>query len=151
MQDAGTRQPDAAKRLFEQSATEWERSRLPKYDDEGWIELYHHLLKLRSKLTFDRLVGKFIGFGADRTSFHSIPGFPRSSTALCSNHVMRSGRHFAFFTYAVFGRIGVVRPVQINEADFGDGDLDYFSPGSRRYWEYLIGQRTDRWTDSNVG
>ena len=42
-------------RLLE-CASDWERSCLPKYDDEAWIKLYHHLLMLRSKLTFDRLV-----------------------------------------------------------------------------------------------
>ena len=30
---------EAARQLFEQSATEWERSCLPKYDDESWIEV----------------------------------------------------------------------------------------------------------------
>ena len=48
---------EAAKRIFEHAVSVWERSCLPKYDDEGWVELYHHLLMLRSKLTFGQLVG----------------------------------------------------------------------------------------------
>ena len=40
--------------------------------------------------------------------------------------------------------------MQIDRAAFDDGELDQFSPGTRRYWGYLIGERTDRWSDSNV-
>ena len=58
---------EAARRLLE-CASEWERSCLPKYDGEGRVELYHHLLMLRSKLTFDQLVGSNIQYGDD----HSI-------------------------------------------------------------------------------
>ena len=46
---------EAARRQFE-CASEWERSCLPKYDDEGFVELYRHLLLLRSRLAFDQLV-----------------------------------------------------------------------------------------------
>ena len=46
--------------------------------------------------------------------------------------------------------IGVVRPVQINRSDFGDGGLDCFHPGEERFWGHLIGKRTDRWNNSNV-
>jgi hypothetical protein len=63
---------------------------------------------------------------------------------------MRSGKHFALFTQAGFTIVGVVRPVQIDRATFGDGELDSFSPGFQSFWEYLIGQRTDSWGDSNV-
>ena len=45
---------EAAARQMFGCATDWERSCLPKYDDEGWTELYRHLILLRSKLTFDR-------------------------------------------------------------------------------------------------
>ena len=142
----------AARRMFE-CASEWEMSCLPKYDDEGWIELYHHLLMLRSKLTFDQLVGNSIQYGADQSTVQTLAPNERScSTALCSNHVMRSGRHFAAFTkFAAFGSaIGVVRPVQINRSDFDDGALREFSPRMQRFREYLRGKQTDRWNDSNV-
>ena len=91
---------ESARRLFE-CASDWERSCLLKYDDEGWIELYRHLLMLRSKLTFDQLVGGNIQYGADQSSVRTstVPGLNwKFSSASCSNHVMRSGRHFAFFT-----------------------------------------------------
>ena len=69
---------------------------------------------------------------------------------MCSDHRMRYGRHFAFFLTTGGWNIGVVRPVQINRSDFGDGGHDYFSPGDNRVWGHLIGQRTDRWGNSNI-
>mmetsp|Transcript_34819 Transcript_34819/g.78160 ORF Transcript_34819/g.78160 Transcript_34819/m.78160 type:complete len:214 (+) Transcript_34819:286-927(+) len=120
---------------------------LPRHDGEGWIELYHHLLMLRSKLTFDQLVGINIQHG-ELKSIIRAAGQLNASSALCSNHVMRCGKHFAVFTGN--GRIGVVRPVQIKRCDFGEGELYRFSPSTSGFWEYPIGQRTDRWTDSNV-
>ena len=140
---------EAARRLFE-CASEWENSCLPKYPGEGWVALCHHLLMLRSKLTFDQLVGTYIQHGEEKSIIQIAPGRGRSS-ALCSNHVMRSGRHFAVFTRSRRDmRIGVIRPVQIESSDFTAGELNKFSPMADRFWEYLIGQRTARWTDSNV-
>ena len=145
---------ESARRQFE-CASEWERSCLKKYDGEGWIELYHHLLMLRSKLTFDQLVGSNIQYGEDQSIVQTIPGRWRWSSALCSNHVMRSGRHFAAFTITggggnSYADIGVIRPVQINRSDFDDGELDEFSPGLSRFWRCLRAKSTDRWSDSIV-
>ncbi|EJK69279.1 hypothetical protein THAOC_09474 [Thalassiosira oceanica] len=95
-----------------------------------------------------RLVGANILHGEERSNIRTIPGQCNGSSAFCSNHVMRSGKHFAIFTGR--GSFGVVRPVQIELSDFGEGALNDFSPGMRIFWEYLIDQRTDRWTDSNV-
>ena len=142
---------EAARRLFE-CASEWERSCLPKHNDEGWVELYHHLLMLRSKLTFDQLVGDDwddIQYGADRSSVCSNVSWGGSS-ALCSDHKMRSGRHFAFFVITGGWTIGVVRPVQIDMSDLGGGGPDGFDPGAQSLWGHLIGKRTDRWNNSNV-
>ncbi|EJK72103.1 hypothetical protein THAOC_06400 [Thalassiosira oceanica] len=141
---------EAARRLFE-CASEWERSCLRKHPDEGWIELNHHLLMLRSKLTFDQLVGDNIRPGRCKSFIRAIAGRLQPSSALCSNHVMRSGKHFALFTgHGGLGSIGVVRPVEIKPSDFGEGELKSFRPTNCIFWEYLLGQRTTRWTDSNV-
>ena len=114
------------------------------------IELYHHLLMLRSKLTFDQLVGDSIQYGADQSTVQTRPDEFGWSSALCSNHVMRSGRHFAHFTALDTDEtVGVVRPVQINMIDFDD-DACEFSPRMTRLREYLRGKQTDRWNDSNV-
>ena len=138
---------EAARRLFE-CASEWKKSCLKKHDDEGWIELYCHLLMLRSKLTFDRLVGDHVQYGADQSTVCASDA--RGSSALCSNHRMRSGRHFAVFTTTGSGwTIGVVRPVQINSSDFGDGGLNPFNP-MERLWGHLRDKRTDRWGNFNV-
>ncbi|EJK44908.1 hypothetical protein THAOC_36515 [Thalassiosira oceanica] len=143
---------EAARRLFE-CASEWERSCLPMYPGEGWIELHHHLLMLRSKLTFDQLVGINVQHGEDRSIIRTVPGQRIASSALCSNHVMRSGKHFAVFTGITgYSIIGAVRPVRIKRSDFvgEEEELNIFHPGMIRFWEYLLGQRTARWTDSNV-
>ena len=154
---------EAARRQFE-CASEWERSCLLKlkddgefwvlkYDDEGWIQLYRHLLMLRSKLTFDQLVGAAgIQYGEDKSTVRACNASRESSSALCSNHVMRSGRHFAVFTQAgdAFASIGIVRPVQINKSDFDDGELDSFCPGKIKFWKYLKGKQTERWGASNA-
>ena len=76
---------EASRRLFE-CASDWERSCLTKYDGEGQIELYHHLLMLRSKLTFDQLVGANIQYGEDRSTVQLISRGRGVSSALCSNH-----------------------------------------------------------------
>ena len=139
---------EAARRLLE-CATDWEKSCLPKYDGEGWVELCHHLLMLRSKLTFDQLVGSNIEYGDDQSIVRASTASWSSSTALCSNHVMRSGRHFSVFTPAGIARIGVTRPVrQIGVS--ATGLFDFFDPGVETFWEYLMRKRTDRWNDSNV-
>ena len=121
---------EAAGRLFE-CASEWERSCLPKRDDEGWVELYRHLLMLRSKLTFDQLVGDYIRYGDDESTVCSCENINPSS-ALCSKHSMRSGRHYAVFTTTGNASIGVIRPVQIDRDDlrFG-GSLSLSSQGRR--------------------
>ena len=75
----------------------------------------------------------------------------------CSDHVMRSGRHFAAFSglpssFEDSGSIdfGIVRPIQINKSDFADGELKVFSPMMMKFREYLRGRRTERWGDSTV-
>ena len=48
---------EAARQRFRQSATDEERSRLPKYGDESDVGLYRALEQLRQPLCFDKLVG----------------------------------------------------------------------------------------------
>ena len=131
---------EAARLMFEQ-ASSWERSCLPKYDDEGWIELYHHLLMLRSKLTLDQLVG------VDGVQYREAK-LSVGTSALCSNHVMRAGSHFAVFSGRTCN-IGLVRPVQINRSDLDDRELRSFSLWGT-FGGYLRGQITERWNDSEV-
>ena len=134
---------EAARRLFV-CASVWERSCLPRYDDEGWIELYRHLLMLRSRLTFDKLVGVNIQHGEDQTMIQTVPGLSWRSSALCTNHVMMSGRHFAVFTTRLgsLWTIGVIRPVQMRFDLYGGAEFD---PVWEFYWEDLRNEWTERW------
>ncbi|EJK70970.1 hypothetical protein THAOC_07629, partial [Thalassiosira oceanica] len=110
---------------------------------------------LRTKLTFDQLVGKGIQYGADdQTIVQTIHGHRSWSSALCSNHVMRSGRHIAVFTILArrgsMAGIGVVRPVKIDKSDFVGDDLTFDPERMPKFLEYLRGKKTDKWGDSNV-
>ncbi|EJK68512.1 hypothetical protein THAOC_10298, partial [Thalassiosira oceanica] len=48
---------EAARQRFRESATDEERSRLPKYDDESDVGLLRALEQLRQPLCFDELAG----------------------------------------------------------------------------------------------
>ena len=116
---------------------------------------------LRSKLTFDQLVGDGIQYGEDHSSVRSkglwgcspYSSFRFYSSALCSDHVMRSGRHFTVFSGLPTWngiQFGIVRPIQINRSDFADGELSIFSPSMAKFREYCMSKRTERWGDSTV-
>lgn len=77
---------------------------------ESWISLLHELELLRSPLTFDQLIGDRVEYvdknpacissspppGSVCNPFEDEwPGYP--NTAI-SNHVMRSGKHYATFS-----------------------------------------------------
>ncbi|EJK52393.1 hypothetical protein THAOC_28335, partial [Thalassiosira oceanica] len=105
---------EAARRIFG-SASDEEKAMMPRQDGEGWIELYHHLLMLRARLTFDQLLGRSVEYQAgDKAAVRGTSDFGTSS-AICGNHVMRAGKHWATF---IFGRedsayqsVGVIRPL----------------------------------------
>jgi len=105
---------EASNHQFRQSATEDERSRLPKYGDESDIGLYRALGLLRQPLRFDELVGN--GFGPqERPASVTHTGRDSWSTAM-SGHVMRGGRHSVEYTITNDGRdvcLGVIRPVSL--------------------------------------
>ena len=135
---------EVVRQMFE-CASDWERSCLLKYDDEGWIEHHRHLLRLRSKLTFDLpkeggvRVYDAGGLSAIRNTVPVLPAGsrPPPRAAICRDYVMRGGSHFAVFSalaqesgggHGRFfndldrvhggGGFGVVRPVQFEETPF---------------------------------
>ena len=78
---------------------------------ESWIGLLRELELLRSPLTFDQLIGDRVEYvDGDLAKITSSPppesfcdpvedewpGYP--NTAICSNHIMRSGKHYATFS-----------------------------------------------------
>ena len=155
---------EVSRRMF-QCATEWERSCLPMYRNEGWTERHHHLVMLRSKLTFDQLMGVNIQYGPGDPVDKSIV-VPKTksrvpSACMSINHVMRAGRHLAFFTPLTnYEMVGVIRPInQIDMSDFDyrelessyyQGELIDFNPRILAFWRYLRSNRTERWGESDV-
>ncbi|EJK64989.1 hypothetical protein THAOC_14218, partial [Thalassiosira oceanica] len=105
---------EAAHQQFRQSATDEERSRLPKYDDESDIGLHRALRQLRQPLCFDQLAGR--GFRPqEHPSRVTYSGSGWWSTTAVSGHVMRGGRHFVEFSIAEhegipYISLGVIRP-----------------------------------------
>jgi len=110
---------DLARQLIRERSSEWELKALPRYlcpnpgcaCGESWIGLLRELELLRSPLTFDQLIGDRVEHvGGDLSCITSSPppgsfcdpfydewpGYP--NTAICSNHVMRSGKHYATFS-----------------------------------------------------
>ena len=139
---------EAARRVFESAASDEEKAVLPRYDGEGWIELYHHLLMLRARLTFDQLVGRYAAYrGGDAASVQGmiINGLYDDSQAICGNHIMRAGKHWTTFksssSFKWNQSVGVIRPLP----GWDKRGLDSFTPTSPEFHEDLQHERTDRW------
>ena len=143
---------EAARRMYE-GASGWERSCLPKRDDETWTELYHHLLMLRSRLIFDQLVGDYVEYrGGDKATVQGWRGKwmrgSLSSEAICGNHIMRGGKHWATFISSSSSRpqdvaVGVIRPLPGLETRA----FDEFA--QHELYQDLLRERTDKW-EGNV-
>ena len=108
---------EAARRIYE-GASDEEKSLLPRYDGESWIELYYHLLMLRARLTFDQLVGHSVEYrGGDRAvvQVREFEGGYRICQAIGGNHIMRAGKHWATFSstsrFDSEQTVGVIRPL----------------------------------------
>ncbi|EJK46142.1 hypothetical protein THAOC_35206 [Thalassiosira oceanica] len=148
---------EAARRIFE-SASDEEKAMLPRHDNEGWIELYHHLLMLRARLTFDQLLGRFVEYQAgDKAAVQGTSDFGTSS-AICGNHVMRAGKHWATFISgredSAYQSVGVIRPlpgwdqrrlVDLLTLRGPYVQRDQFHPANPIFWEDLRRERTSRW------
>jgi len=151
-----------ARQMINRSQTEEERDALPRYDGESWIALLYELQMLRSLLTFDQLIGDRIEYVCgDRSCVTSSnddgqnfteewSGTPQ--TAICSNHIMRSGKHYAAFRITGSTRFcsyfwpGVVRPIH----GWDEEGLRMFSFWDSNYFAALRGEWTDQWGESNV-
>jgi len=137
----------AARRVFEGASHE-EKAVLPWHDCEGWIEQYHHLLMLRARLTFDQLVDGGIGgieYQAGDKAVVQTTGAVFCS-AICGNHIMRAGKHWATFIGVGAGSdpycsVGVIRPLPGLE----HRELEGFHPSRPQFREDLRRERTSRW------
>ena len=150
---------EAAHHQFRQSATEDEKSRLPKYGDESDVGLYRALGLLRQPLRFDELVG--IGFSPQENPESVVTHTCYYFSTAMSGHVMRGGRHFVEFAIKSSSinsiYLGVIRPIALTdgidlEADWRGQVHPVFVSSSNRpaisaKWR---SQRTAKWGDSNI-
>ncbi len=135
-----------------------ERNALRRYEGESWLSVLHEAELLRCPLCFDQLVGDRVeyvhGDKACITSnnpMHHLADVMNDiwtgymCTAI-SNHVMRSGKHYAKFTLTGCMRLnyywpGIMRPVKhLDECGFKEFNL---------YGDWPI-ERNDRWGESTV-
>ncbi|KAL7495382.1 hypothetical protein ACHAWT_003808 [Skeletonema menzelii] len=163
---------ELARRLILELSSESELKALPRYlcpnpccdCGESWIGLLRELELLRSPLTFDQLIGDRVEHvdgdlacitsspppGSSCNPFEDEwPGYP--NTAICSDHVMRSGKHYATFSMKGCRNFcyywpGIIRPIQ----GWDKLGLEVFGMGDVSAHEYLQGERTERWGDSDV-
>ena len=136
---------EAARRQID-AASDVEKAALPKFEGESWVELYRHLLMLRSELTFDQLIGNYIEHCDGDAS--TVRGFGNGwVAAICSKHIMRAGKHFVTFSKSgVGGYIGLIRPIQ----GWDERGLVYFGPGLDGHLDALLQERTACWGESTV-
>ena len=142
---------DAARRLID-GATDDEKAALPKFEGESWVELYRHLLLLRSKLTFNQLIGFHIEHSDSDAS--TVRGTGNGwAAAICSEHIMRAGKHYARFPQVQSssssggGRVfGLIRPIQ----GWDRKGLGEFKPTLVGHRRALLQERTTLWGDSSI-
>ncbi|EJK65977.1 hypothetical protein THAOC_13125 [Thalassiosira oceanica] len=152
---------EAARQRFRRSATDEERSRLPKYVDESDVGLLRALEQLRRPLCFDELVGNGFSPQENQASVTCATYDEGWSTAV-SGHTMRGGRHFVEFevtgnnhSMIPYISLGAIRPVSLTDGIELQADWrGSVYPLSVRYMpalsENLRSQRTARWGESRV-
>ncbi|EJK76513.1 hypothetical protein THAOC_01721, partial [Thalassiosira oceanica] len=132
----------AAKVAFETSATDEERTRLPKYDDESHLSLLSRLEQARRPLEFDRFVS--VGWrhspGGRSGILCRSKGKYETAASTC---IMRAGRHYAAFTLVSAAvptaRVGVMRPIRARH-------LESFDPVGPEACDLIRSERSSRWS-----
>lgn len=158
---------DVSMQVVIESQTNEERDVLPRYDGESWITILHQLELLRSPLAFDLLIGDRIDYVEEDlscvTSSNPRPGnllldlTGTPQTAICSNQIMRSGKHYATFELTgcggcIYFYTGIIRPMR---KFWGNTGLKQFfpcvCPSFEAFSSLLLEEDTgDRWGESNV-
>mmetsp|Transcript_31903 Transcript_31903/g.67075 ORF Transcript_31903/g.67075 Transcript_31903/m.67075 type:complete len:308 (-) Transcript_31903:41-964(-) len=129
-----------------------EKDALPRYLGESLFEHCNQLDLLRSPLSFDQLIGERLEYSTPSDkSCVTMKGYCESGTniAICSNHVMRAGKHYATFTDGkndAIISVGIIRPIK----GWDKKGLREFSPFYSTHRADLHAERTDRWGESNV-
>ena len=141
----------AARDAFSQAATDDDRLALPRYDNESSVCLYNELVKLRTPLEFNQLIGEDV-YLLSKSHVRVSSDNSRYWNSAISSSVMRSGRHYANFDIIVVNRyldahvnVGVIRPIK----GWDDRGIENFLPSIIESYDSvsqdLLAERTDKW------
>ena len=146
-------------------------------DADEELSTLEELNRLRSPVEFTDLLGERIGYvdGDKSCIYSSNPnrlhtamyianmtmegGFDdwsgTENSAICSNYVMTSGKHYAKFTIStcdpivifryVYCRIGIMRPI-----DCSEWNVREFCPIHSAWFNDFLEEKTEAWGESNV-
>ncbi|EJK54202.1 hypothetical protein THAOC_26230, partial [Thalassiosira oceanica] len=98
-----------------------------------------------ARLTFDQLLGRSVDYQAgDEAAVHGTSDAGASS-AICGNHIMRAGKHWATFIFgweaAGCRSVGVIRPLP----GWDQRRLDEFHIANQGLWRAMLRERISRW------
>ena len=163
---------EASMRIAEGGMSDEERAALSprRGEDETWVRFYHRICLRRAPLAFTKLFGGgIVHHGHDRSrviSSSTSPGLPRWTgrgyygykSAVCGDHVMAIGRHYAEFSMedGTGYLVGVVRPIEREDDGREMEDLQPFNDqgDETEAWpSFLRSERAGggwRWGDSAV-
>ena len=124
--------------------TEEESDQLPYEGGQSFLELFHELLMLRSDLRFGQLIGTDLVHGDDRGASVRQDDPLIWCAALCSDHVMRAGRHHCQFSVGgnpTHVQVGLMRPIRGWDAR---EDVQGFNPLFDWQWDLQLEWSLDR-------
>jgi len=145
----------SAERLLD-ARTEYEKNALPQYQGESSLTLLRELELLRSPLTFDQLIGRGLDTNLLSTKLICPEERCTKGAAVCSRHIMRSGRHYATFRKCTSGgwldhvQFGIIRPIS---SQWEEKNLEEFDPTydlSCQHLPDLLSEKNSRWGDGSV-
>ena len=150
---------EVVRQVIVNEQTEYEQSALPKYENESYLELYHHLLMLRKPLQFDQLLGKNLQYAnGDKTKVFVRPANNSTKTAV-SNNIMRAGKHYVEISNdgrpGRHQQAGIMRPIlgwNEKEREARGKATNHFAPTylKKAFSIELLATRTERWGDGDV-
>ncbi|EJK73802.1 hypothetical protein THAOC_04554, partial [Thalassiosira oceanica] len=111
----------AARQIFHEAATAYEKERLPRYEgEETHVKLLKELEGLRKPLELDILFAGVSHFEGSKATikfihYNGARDYPYHEGSAISSHIMRSGRHFAKFKVKQMAsdeiNFGIIRPL----------------------------------------
>ena len=152
----------AARQIFHEAATAYEKERLPRYEgEETHVKLLKELEGLRKPLELDILFsGVSRVWGSESTiqynNYFADADFEDEYSSAISSHIMRSGRHYASFRIKKMEgngiNFGIIRPLLKKKARtdlcFHPVIEDDFISANKSEVDFTI--RASHWGDGNV-